>query len=268
VVKDDKPIEGLLLTTDHGTRTTDSKAWRDLPALAFCLVFPSVMTWLYLVVLGSPGDAPTDAGWAVRVAFGTGKCVQFGFPLLYVAVFERARLRPALPTWKGLGFGLGFGVLVALAMLALYFGWLGSSAAFESAPHKAYRLVADMHCATPGRYLLLATFITVPHSLLEEYYWRWFVFGWLRRYMPLGLAIAVSALGFMAHHTILLGEYFPGGFWTVAVPLSAGVAVGGAVWAWVYARTGSLYAPWLSHLLVDAALMPIGWTMLSPRFAP
>lgn len=243
-----------------------SAARRDVPAIVFCLTFPAVMTWFYLVVLGSPGDATADPGWAVRSAYGLGKVVQFTFPACFVAWFERARLRPVLPTWRGLAFGLGFGVVVALTMLALFFGWLQTSPPFADTPAKVYHLVHDMHCATPSRFLMLATFISVPHALLEEYYWRWFTFGWLRRYAPLWLAVALSALGFMAHHTILLDNFFPGRFWTLAVPFSAGVAIGGAVWAWIYDRTQSLYAPWLSHILVDVALMIIGWSMLAPRW--
>lgn len=254
------------MTTDFGPRTTDR--WRDIPAIVFCLTFPAATTWLYLVVLGSPGEVAADPGWAVRIAYALGKVVQFGFPLCYVAWFERDRLRLVRPTWRGLAIGFDFGFLVGLTMLGLFFGWLQTSEAFADTPAKIGRLVQDMHCATPGRYLMLATFIAVPHALLEEYYWRWFTFGWLRRYVPLWPAVAVSALGFMAHHTILLGNFFPGHFWTLAVPFSAGVAVGGAVWAWIYERTGSLYAPWLSHILVDAALMLIGWEMLSPQREP
>jgi membrane protease YdiL (CAAX protease family) len=44
--------------------------------------------------------------------------------------------------------------------------------------------------------------------------------------------------------------------------LSASVAVGGALWAWLYRRSGSLLGPWLSHMLVDAALMAAGWDMV------
>ena len=91
---------------------------------------------------------------------------------------------------------------------------------------------------------------------------------WLRRYTPLAVAVALSALAFTAHHTILLGDYFPGRFWLLAVPLSVGVAIGGAVWAWIYERTGSLDAPWISHIVVDAALMAIGWAMIAPYLTP
>jgi membrane protease YdiL (CAAX protease family) len=41
--------------------------------------------------------------------------------------------------------------------------------------------------------------------------------------------------------------------------------VGGMVWAWLYWRTGSIYAPWLSHLLIDAAIFTAGYDLLFVR---
>ena len=73
----------------------------------------------------------------------------------------------------------------------------------------------------------MALFISVFHSLLEEYYWRWFVFGRLERSLPLAAAIGISSLAFMAHHVFVLAYYFPGRFWSAAVPFSLCVAAGG-----------------------------------------
>jgi membrane protease YdiL (CAAX protease family) len=46
------------------------------------------------------------------------------------------------------------------------------------------------------------------------------------------------------------------------------VAAGGAVWAWVYHRSGSLLGPWLSHMLVDAGIFLVGYQMLSGSLGP
>jgi membrane protease YdiL (CAAX protease family) len=234
---------------------------RDIPALVFTLTFPSVMSFLYFVVFGGAAES-SEPSRTVQMLYAVGKAIQFTFPAVYLLIFERQRLRLVRPTLRGLGLGLGFGVLVGLAIVGVYFGGLADSAAFAQTPEKVYQFVQKMGLATPGQFLLLAIFMSVPHSLLEEYYWRWFVFGGLRRGLPVGAAIAISAVGFTAHHVVLLGVYFPGRFWTVAVPLSAGVGIGGAVWAWIYNRTGSLYAPWLSHALVDSAIMVVGYAML------
>jgi membrane protease YdiL (CAAX protease family) len=64
----------------------------------------------------------------------------------------------------------------------------------------------------------------------------------------------------MAHHVILLATYFGWSSpWTYAFSLA--VAVGGAVWAWLYERSGSLVGPWLSHLVVDAAIFLVGYDL-------
>ena len=71
----------------------------------------------------------------------------------------------------------------------------------------------------------------------------------------------VSSLGFMAHHVILLATYF-GITEPVTWVFSLAIAVGGTFWAWLYHRTGSLLGPWLSHLLVDAAIFLIGYEIV------
>ena len=113
-----------------------------------------------------------------------------------------------------------------------------------------------------GRYLLFAVPFCLVHSLMEEYYWRWFVFGWLKRWVPLWPAIVLSSLAFMGHHVVVLNVYFPDRFWTATVPFSLAIAIGGAVWAVLYARSGSLLGPWISHLIVDIAIMAIGYDLV------
>jgi membrane protease YdiL (CAAX protease family) len=71
----------------------------------------------------------------------------------------------------------------------------------------------------------------------------------------------------MAHHIILLATYFG---WTspVAYLFSLAVAIGGAAWAWIYHRSGSLFGPWLSHCLVDAAIFYLGYELAWGSFVP
>ena len=53
-----------------------------------------------------------------------------------------------------------------------------------------------------------------------------------------------------------------GRFLPAVVPFSLAIAVGGAVWCWLYERTGSLLGPWLSHLIIDAAIFVVAWDLL------
>ena len=38
--------------------------------------------------------------------------------------------------------------------------------------------------------------------------------------------------------------------------------LGGAVWAWIYHRSGSVWPCWLSHALVDVGVMAVGFDMV------
>lgn len=224
--------------------------------IVIAMVFPTLGTWLYFIVAaGQP--------WA-QAAYAASKVVQFGFPIFWVAVILKRPPRFAWPGTAGILPGLAFGLAVLAFLLGVYFLWMKPHPDLAAAPEQIRSKLAGFGITAPAAYLLLAVFYCGAHSALEEYYWRWFVFGELRRLGPLGMAIGLSSLAFMAHHVIIIASYLAPHYLAV-VGASMGVAVGGAVWAWIYDRTGSLLGPWLSHLLVDAAIMLIGYEMLFGR---
>jgi uncharacterized protein len=77
------------------------------------------------------------------------------------------------------------------------------------------------------------------------------------------VAILISSFAFALHHVIVLWQYFSHAP-LVALLFSVAIAVGGALWGALYHRSGSLIGPWLSHLLVDAAIFSIGMHMMWP----
>jgi membrane protease YdiL (CAAX protease family) len=239
-----------------------TKIWTAV-ALIFAMTFPTLAAWCYF--LGLSGTAPALRGnvWQ-QVAYVIGKFIQFSFPLIFLALVERRWPILTRPRFDGLLPGLTFALVAASLLLGIYFGVLRGSSLLAQTPVRLRHKLQEVDMATPARYVLLAVFLVAVHSLLEEYYWRWFVFGRLRQLTPRMPAIALSSLAFMAHHVILLYVYLPGKFLTVALPCSLGIAVGGAVWAWLYERSGSLWSPWISHLLIDAAIFAIGWDLLWP----
>ena len=227
----------------------------DWPTIAFALVYPSVLTFIYFLWLK---NAPE---FTQQSAYGVGKAIQFGLPLVWVGLVLRERLRWPKFSASGLATGILFGLVAGGSMLALYFGWLRSSGEFATSAAAMKERLAKIGVYTPTIYATVALFYSLMHSLLEEYYWRWFVFGRLKKLTPLWPAILISAVGFMGHHVIVLGTYFGwGSIWTWFFSLAT--AFGGAVWAWLYNRSGSIYGPWMSHLLIDAAIFGIGYDLM------
>jgi membrane protease YdiL (CAAX protease family) len=230
-------------------------------ALFFAMTFPTVAAWCYFLALAGTG---TEVNGAQRLAYAGGKVVQFSFPVVFLALGGGPWPRPLRPRLTGLGVGLVFGMLIVTLMLGVYFVALRHSPLMAGTPQQIRHKLGQLGMDTRARYLALAAFIVITHSLLEEYYWRWFVFGQLCRVVRLSASVVLSSLAFTAHHVIILYVFLPGHFWTLAAPFSLAIAAGGAVWAWMYSRAGTLYPSWLSHLLVDAAIFVIGWDLLWP----
>lgn len=231
----------------------------EVAALIFAIVLPTVVTLAYFVVLVGLPPAIVQAVYLVL------KVVQFGFPAVWVFLIVGDKFRLTKPKPTDLAFAGAFGLLVACAMIALALLVLQPTGFLDGPSEAIQEKLRDLGIDSLVKYVTLSVFYCLAHSLMEEYYWRWFVFKRLHLRTSLANAILISSLGFMAHHVIVLAIYF--GWDSLATYLlSACVAIGGAVWAWIYERSDSLYGAWLSHLLVDSGIFSLGlilaWDML------
>jgi membrane protease YdiL (CAAX protease family) len=236
----------------------------DAAGLSFAVVFPLAAAWLYFVTFA-------DSPFMITV-YGVCKTVQFAFPLAWLAVVGPRRRLAVAPSpgahsipgrnsvIKNALVGLASGLALAGLMWGVYGALIqGSDLALEAAPRIAARIHA-IGATTPMQFLAMTLLISLVHSLLEEYYWRWFIFGRLRASWGDATAGLASSLAFAGHHAIILYAFIGlGRFWWVTAALSLAVAAGGGIWAALYARTGSLLAPWLSHVVVDLGIFAIGY---------
>jgi len=223
--------------------------------LAFALGFPTLAAWVYF-------DVFSGKSWMLP-AYTISKCVQFALPLVWVLAVVRVRIRWRDAPRRGFGIGLVSGAAILALHLAIYYGYFRASPVLAEAPAQLEEKLVGLGATTLPRFVLLAVFIALIHSLLEEYYWRWFVYGRLRhRQGPLG-ANAIASLGFMAHHVVIIDAYIPREhFFTATLFFSFCVAIGGAIWAWIYEKTGALWGGWVSHMIVDIAIMITGYDMV------
>ena len=240
--------------------------------LAIALTLPTLVTWLYFVALA---ERPTAVQ---QGAYGVGKVVQFALPVLWVGCLAglcsrsqsqgsrsqpqpKSQIAPGRRDLQSVGLGLAFGIAVMGAMAGLYYFCLKPAGLFDGPMLEVQAKVASFGIRSAAGYVALAMFYSLAHSLLEEYYWRWFVFGHCCRSLRPTTAVLLSGVGFAAHHVLVLGAYFGYGS-PLTWLFSAGIVIGGVFWAWLYRRSGSLIGPWLSHALVDAAIFVIGWDLV------
>ncbi len=166
--------------------STPTAPCADWGAVLFGLLFPTLGTWIYFVVLR---HSPTSLQHAAYVAE---KVIQFGFPVVWLLLVRGERLSWPPNAWRGVSLGLAFGLLVSAGMLGLFHGWLLPGGYLTAAIPAIVEKAEGFAVSAPGRFILFAAFCSIVHSLLEEYYWRWFVFRQLGRLVPVGWAIAVS----------------------------------------------------------------------------
>jgi membrane protease YdiL (CAAX protease family) len=229
---------------------------RDLAVLIVAALLPTLGTWLYLHVFAESEG--------LTIVYTVSKIVQFVLPIAWVWLVQRQPVRLSPPKRNGLFPGFGFGSAVAAVMVSLYFAVLRHSEYLAGADMAIRGKLSPFGIDGPWQFLALALFYSVIHALLEEYYWRWFVFGQARAFMPWQLAAGLSGIAFATHHAIVLAKFLPGNTpWSVTLFLTFCVGVGGAVWAWIYQRSGTLYGPWLSHLIIDAGIMCIGYDLFT-----
>jgi membrane protease YdiL (CAAX protease family) len=220
------------------------------------LILPTIVTWVYFILLNGAPAALQQSAYTV------GKLVQFALPAIWIFVIQRETHKfIRAPVWS-LVVGALFGLTIAAAMAALYFYALEPSGYLKEPIAAVRAKIQSFGASSPPIYFLLAVFYSAVHSLLEEYYWRWFVFGQLFRVCQLPAAILISSVGFAAHHVLVLQLYF-GWLSPFTWLFTAAIIFGGVFWAWLYYASSSLAAPWLSHAIVDAVIFAIGYTMLA-----
>ncbi|NNC88910.1 MAG: CPBP family intramembrane metalloprotease [Akkermansiaceae bacterium] len=224
-------------------------------ALGPALVVPFFGALFYFVWFSD-----TPAGQPAYVAT---KLFTLVYPLFFLArtglggLTRREDRASRWPSWPLVVVtGLGSGVLIAIAGGLLMLTPLGDAVRGGAAAvsGKVEALGFKEH------FILFAVFISLIHSALEEYYWRWFLYGHLRRKVGRWAGHGIAAAGFAAHHLIVLLQYFPP--W-LAIFLTVCVALGGLIWTLVYEWQGTVLGCWLSHLGVDVFLMIIGFQMMA-----
>lgn len=218
--------------------------------LALLLIAPAPTLGVVLAIFVAPGPVG-------RAAWIAAKVVLYGLPAFWWLAVERRRISLSPLRRGGLATGAGLGLAISALILGIWFlfgeRWVEGDHLREVAETNGFEKL-------PG-YLLIGAWVVFVNSLLEEYAFRWFVFTRCRTLVPAVAAVFLSATIFTVHHVFLLAGY------GVAAPLaifaSAGVFLGGLTWSWCYHRFESIWPGYLSHAIVDVAILWIGWQLIS-----
>lgn len=187
-------------------------------------------------------------------AYGAGKTLLYGLPIA-CAVLARDRSPVAWPTRAN---AIPVGLALGLGMAALAWGvFLAGESSIDAAGLAHALRAAGLD--TPGRYLLVGAYLCTVNAFLEEVTFRWFLVTRFGLVLRPALAAVAASLAFTTHHVIVLRAFFD---WPLALGCAAGVLAGGLCWSWLYLRFRSLWPGFVSHALVDVAILTLGWKLL------
>ena len=100
--------------------------------------------------------------------------------------------------------------------------------------------------------VLFLFFMIVANSILEEVYWRGYIFSRLKGMTTTRNIILFTSLFYCSYHLITTLYIFPVVY---SLLLTLVVFIAGLIWGYLRDRYDSLAAPVISHLLADLSIM-------------
>lgn len=102
----------------------------------------------------------------------------------------------------------------------------------------------------------LVLVLMLLNPILEEVYWRGYMYDKLRSGRKAGYAIAVTAVFYTLYHILSVIQIFAAGYALVAV---LPVLIAGLFWGYIREKTGSIAATIIGHGLADFGIVCVYW---------
>jgi len=217
-----------------------------LPLLGFICILPTIQTVVAV-----------HWEWNTTVTYPILKGLMVVTPVVVWVALRRTRSEVKdIAGWKRTNFLHGLVLGAAMAGLVL----LGYVVIFRHLLDPSFVLAKVRSLGVLEHYWLMALAISLWNSLLEEYYWRAFIIGelrcWLRNTWVLCIA---GGMLFGLHHAFALLSICE---WPFVVLGALGTMVAGGAWSWMRVRGYSILDCYVSHVLVDLAIMSVGYDLI------
>lgn len=109
-----------------------------------------------------------------------------------------------------------------------------------------------------NNFIYVSLYISFINSLLEEIFFRGFIFFNLKRSIPNLFAHSISAFTFSIYHVAMLMNWFNPILFLVAL---TGLFIGGLLFNWLNEENENIYNSWLVHMFANFAINTVGLIM-------
>lgn len=169
---------------------------------------------------------------------------------LRFGVLFRFRVKAFLPA---LGLGLGLYLLILLAY------WLVTSLNLFDFSGIAGQLSSNAGVHR-GNFLFVSLYISFVNSLLEEFFFRGFLFMSLKRVSSRPFAYGFSAAAFALYHMGMVSGWFSPLLYLLVM---VGLVAGGVIFNFLNEKQETIYTSWLVHMFVNFAINTIGFQLMA-----
>lgn len=202
----------------------------------FRLIGPAVMIFIGLQLMGN-----------VVVTFFLFYSWLFAVPILDKA-FPKDRLKMTKPA-------LLIGILSGLLFFVFIFGGLSWLHHYLLDVEELRLLLVDWGFIGPGE-IALVLVLLILNPILEEVYWRGYMYEKLRRKRSALYTISLTSVFYTLYHVLSVIHIFEGGYALVAV---IPVFIAGLFWGYIREKTTSITAAIMGHFLADLGIMCVYW---------
>lgn len=199
-------------------------------------------------------DGVIRPGYAVKSAIKL--CVFGAFPLILTRVCRLTSVKDIFRLRKR---GFAVALMLGIGVYALIVGAYFVIRPFFDFSGIAGKLTENAG-VTKSNFLYVSLYISFINSLLEEFFFRGFLFTNARKLSGRTFAYLFSALAFSLYHVAMMLGWF--NIWLNALVL-IGLAVGGVIFNYLNEKFDCIYVSWLMHMFANFAINTIGFLLLN-----
>lgn len=163
---------------------------------------------------------------------------------------------------RGMFHFRGKGILKPLGLGAGLYGLI-LGAYFVAARFYDFSGIVDSLQADVGvdreNFVYVAIYISFLNSLLEEYFFRGFVFVNLKSVCPRWFAYVFSSVLFAVYHVAMMDGWFN---LLIFLLVMAGLTAGGMIFCRLNEKLGTIHVSWFVHMFANFAINTIGFILM------
>lgn len=176
-------------------------------------------------------------------------------PILYSFYDKNIKIRDnfKIKSIKNLKYSFALGIGLYLGILLVYF------LLRDFINLTNIMAMLDKKVSVNGdNFLWIALYISIINSLLEEFFFRGFIFLNLKKISGRKFSYIVSAFIFSIYHVAIMGSWFSPIIFILAM---LGLFIGALIFNYLNEKEDNIYNSWIVHMMANLSINTIGLMM-------